>query len=191
MRFPFIAAEKAHHAVSLLCRCLRVTRSGFYAWQRRPESAHARQDRRLKVARRKVPHQERGFSPRLGIAMDSIEEIDAGPARDQIRRVAVDDGASQCRHRRVGGQRLVVTICVLERARQSEKRAGTNVLFVALNQLAIRADRARQIFLPELEPLAFTPNLGRSSECHRRRAWPIEQRSAGAGRDSRSREADE
>lgn len=49
MRFQFIAAEKAHHALSLLCRCLRVTRSGFYAWQTRPESAHARRDRQLKV----------------------------------------------------------------------------------------------------------------------------------------------
>ena len=49
MRFTFIAAKKAEHTVTILCRCLRVTRSGFYAWQRRPESAQARDDRRLKV----------------------------------------------------------------------------------------------------------------------------------------------
>ena len=49
MRFGFIAAEKAQHSLSLLCRCLRVTRGGFYAWRRRPESVHARRDRRLKV----------------------------------------------------------------------------------------------------------------------------------------------
>jgi transposase InsO family protein len=49
VRFRFIAAEKAHHSLTVLCRCLRVTRSGFYAWRRRPESAHAQQDRRLKV----------------------------------------------------------------------------------------------------------------------------------------------
>jgi putative transposase len=49
VRFRFIAVEKAEHTVSILCRCLRVTRSGFYAWQRRPESTHARDDRRLKV----------------------------------------------------------------------------------------------------------------------------------------------
>ena len=29
MRFAFIAAEKAQRSVTLLCRCLRVTRSGF------------------------------------------------------------------------------------------------------------------------------------------------------------------
>lgn len=49
MRFQFIAAEKAHHSLSLLCRCFRVTRSGFYAWRGRSESAHAQRDRRLKV----------------------------------------------------------------------------------------------------------------------------------------------
>jgi putative transposase len=49
MRFTFIAAKKAEHTVTILCRCLCVTRSGFYAWQARPESLHARDDRRLKV----------------------------------------------------------------------------------------------------------------------------------------------
>ena len=49
MRFQLIAAEKGHHSLALLCRCLRVTRSGFYAWHERPESAHAKRDRQLKV----------------------------------------------------------------------------------------------------------------------------------------------
>ena len=49
MRFTFIAAKKAEHTVTILCRCLCVTRSGFYAWQARPESLHASDDRRLKV----------------------------------------------------------------------------------------------------------------------------------------------
>ena len=33
MTCRFIAAEKERHSVSLLCRVLRVSRSGFYAWQ--------------------------------------------------------------------------------------------------------------------------------------------------------------
>jgi transposase InsO family protein len=49
VRFQFIAAAKAHHSLSLLCRCLRVTRSGYYAWKDRPESARATRDRQLKV----------------------------------------------------------------------------------------------------------------------------------------------
>ena len=44
MRFAFIDAEKARHTVSILCRCLRVTRSGYYAWTHRGLSARAKRD---------------------------------------------------------------------------------------------------------------------------------------------------
>ncbi len=47
MRFRFIAAEKAEYPIALLCRCLRVSRSGFYAWARRGPSTRARDDARL------------------------------------------------------------------------------------------------------------------------------------------------
>ena len=41
----------------LLCRTLEVSRSGYYAWEKRPESAHAVEDRRLSVLVR-ASHQE-------------------------------------------------------------------------------------------------------------------------------------
>jgi transposase InsO family protein len=49
MRFRFIEAEKALYPVRLLCRCLAVSRSGYYAWRRRPVSARVKQDARLRV----------------------------------------------------------------------------------------------------------------------------------------------
>ena len=49
MRCTFIAATKAEHTVTILCRGLCVTRSGVSAWQARPESLPARDDRRVKV----------------------------------------------------------------------------------------------------------------------------------------------
>ena len=49
MRFTFIAAEKACWPVTVMCRTLDVSTSGFYAWQRRAPSAHDREDVRLKI----------------------------------------------------------------------------------------------------------------------------------------------
>jgi transposase InsO family protein len=47
VRFAFIAAEKARYPVRILCRCLGVTRSGFYAWARRRPSPRAVRDVQL------------------------------------------------------------------------------------------------------------------------------------------------
>jgi putative transposase len=58
----------------MLCRCLQVTRSGFYAWQRRPESAHARRDRQLRVLVRASHDASRGAYGRPRIWRDLAED---------------------------------------------------------------------------------------------------------------------
>jgi len=47
VRFAFISAEKARAPVSILCRVLGVTRSGFYAWRSRGPSAREIDDEKL------------------------------------------------------------------------------------------------------------------------------------------------
>lgn len=47
MRFEFIRAEKAYFPVKVLCKVMQVSRSGYYAWASRRESARSRKDRQL------------------------------------------------------------------------------------------------------------------------------------------------
>lgn len=49
MKFEVIRAEQANFSISFMCRVLRVSRSGFYEWARRPPSARACDDERLRV----------------------------------------------------------------------------------------------------------------------------------------------
>ena len=98
MRFTFIAAKRAEHSVTILCRCLRVTRSGFYAWQRRPESTHTRDDRRLHVLVRAsfAASKQRYGSPR--IHADLIEQQEHVSRKRVIR--LMQEGGLQARARK-------------------------------------------------------------------------------------------
>lgn len=73
MKFAFMAAERACFPIRFMCRQLRVSASGFYAFLRRPESARAVDDRALTV-RVKAAHQKsrRVYgSPRVHAALQS------------------------------------------------------------------------------------------------------------------------
>ncbi|XXZ27535.1 IS3 family transposase [Sorangium sp. So ce321] len=67
MRFEFIDAEKAHYPVLVLCAVLLVSRSGYYGWAKRSESARAKSDAQLSAQIRAVHHKSCGRygSPRI------------------------------------------------------------------------------------------------------------------------------
>ena len=60
MRFAFIESEKAQWPVVVMCRVLDVSRSGFYAWRRRPVSAREREDVALGAQIAAVHSESRG-----------------------------------------------------------------------------------------------------------------------------------
>lgn len=67
MRYRFIDAEKANYPVTVLCRVLRVAKSGFYAWLGRVPSSRAEAAQRLRGEIQEVFEQSRGTygSPRV------------------------------------------------------------------------------------------------------------------------------
>jgi transposase InsO family protein len=91
VRFTFIAAKRAEHRVSILCRCLQVTRSGFYAWRRRPESTHVETDRRLRVLIRASVDGSRGRSGSPRVHADLADQ-DVHVSRKRVARVMREEG---------------------------------------------------------------------------------------------------
>ena len=84
MRFAFIDAEKDRYSIPTMCRMLKVSRSGYYAWKTRSISAHALEDSRLAtlvVAAHRLGRGTYG-SPRV------LDELREGGERTSRRRVA-------------------------------------------------------------------------------------------------------
>jgi putative transposase len=79
---------------------MRVSRSGFYAWERRPESAHARRDRQLRVRVRASFTTSRGRygSPRVHADLREAEER---VSRKRVARLMREDGLRARGRRRV------------------------------------------------------------------------------------------
>jgi transposase InsO family protein len=68
VRFALIDAKKAEYPIAMLCRVLRVRRSGFYAWLGRDNrSARAQADQQIGLVVRAVfqEHKSRYGSPRI------------------------------------------------------------------------------------------------------------------------------
>ena len=99
MKFAFIEAERANAPVELLCRVLGVSRSGFYASLKRPESLHAREDRRLRVLCKEAHERSRRNygSPRVHKALEKEGER---VSRKRVVRLMKLEGIAGKRRRR-------------------------------------------------------------------------------------------
>lgn len=67
MKYRFIEQHRNHYPVRMLCRVLRVSRSGYYGWQGRTESPRAQANRALLEQIRRVHQASRSTygSPRV------------------------------------------------------------------------------------------------------------------------------
>jgi transposase InsO family protein len=99
VKFVFIAAEKAVYPVGVLCDVLEVSRSGYYAWSKRPEPAGAKSDAQLKAQIAAVHEKSRSTygSPRVHAALRG-KGVRVGKKR--VERLMREDGIKARQKRR-------------------------------------------------------------------------------------------
>jgi putative transposase len=93
--FRFIDAEKALYSISLLCRVLGVSHSGYHAWSRRPPSSRSVEDSTLIVRIHEVHESSRrtyGY-PRVHAELNSLG-IECG--RRKVARLMREAGIRGC-----------------------------------------------------------------------------------------------
>lgn len=91
--------EKANFPITLMCRVLEVSRSGYYAWRRRPESRRSREDRRLVVSIKAVHERSkrRYGSPRV---TRELQDQGEPVGRHRVARLMREHGLRGRRRRR-------------------------------------------------------------------------------------------
>jgi putative transposase len=102
--FKFIDAQKANYPISLLCRVLRVSRSGYYDWKNREPSKRSQQDAALTQRIREIhQHSRKTYgSPRIHAELQAMG-IRCG--RNRVARLMRKAGLKGClrgRRRRKG-----------------------------------------------------------------------------------------
>ena len=99
--FRFIAAEKANYPISLMCRVLGVSRSGFHAWGRRPPSERDQVDARLLDQIRRRHERSRGSYGSRRIFLD-LRDDGVRVGKKRVERLMRRDGLSGYVKRRKG-----------------------------------------------------------------------------------------
>jgi putative transposase len=92
--FRFITTEKASHSITIMCRVLEVSRSGYHAWTRRPLGPRAVEEARLTERIRELHKMRRQVygSPRIwsDLVVDEGERI----GRKRVERLMRQAGLS-------------------------------------------------------------------------------------------------
>ena len=99
MRYLSINRHRGQYPVGMMCQALRVSRSGYYAWRKRPQSERSRRDRELTREIRRIHRESKGTygSPRIVAELRS-EGLHYG--RRKIARLMRNAGLKGCPKRR-------------------------------------------------------------------------------------------
>jgi putative transposase len=131
--FRFIVAEKANHPISLMCRMLEVSASGFHAWQHRPPSERQLSDAWLLERIREIHAENRGVygAPRVHAELRMAHGLRVG--RKRVERLMREHGLSGLIPKRRGRTTIRVPgVRVADDLVQRQFRpTSPNVLWVA------------------------------------------------------------
>ena len=86
-----IRAEQARYPITFMCRALKVSTSGYYAWEKRPVSKRQRENERLVERIKDSYRQSRGTygSPRV---YDDLKEQGEAVGRHRVARLMRENG---------------------------------------------------------------------------------------------------
>jgi putative transposase len=99
--FGFIAAKKAEHRIATMCRVLRVSRSGFHAWERREPSRRACRDASLTELIGRIHDESRKTYGSPRVHAELLLEHGVRVGRKRVERLMRHAGlAGQVRRRR-------------------------------------------------------------------------------------------
>ncbi len=100
MIFSFIDMHDTEHSIGLMCRVLKVSRSGYYAWRVRPPSRREQGNAVLSEQIRRIHRDSRGTyygAPRVHARLQ-VEGIRVGNKR--VARLMREERLQCCHHRR-------------------------------------------------------------------------------------------
>jgi len=99
MRYPFIDAEKVNCPVVILCRVMRVSRAGFYAWKNRSPSRRELENDRLRSQIHEIHSQSRRTygAPRI---FKVLRNDGNRVGLHRIERLCREEGVKACYKRR-------------------------------------------------------------------------------------------
>jgi len=138
VRYAFIDDQRRYHALSALCRVLRVSRSGYYSWLQQTPSTRVRADQALLLEIQRVHREHRGHSGAL-----------------KTWRVLQNQGISAAKHR-VARLRQLHDIVAKRRRRYLATRRSKYHLWQAPNLLRrnFTADAPNRVWVADVTHVA-------------------------------------
>ena len=99
MRYAWIRTQRDAYPLNRLCRVLEVSRSGYYAWQRRGPSATAQRRQQIAQAAQRSHEESHGTYGYRRVHRDLIEDNEMACCHETVRQIMAELGLCG-RHKR-------------------------------------------------------------------------------------------